>query len=201
MNHIKISGYLEKLYFSHTVLNRPRYEGILCVPRPSGACDHILIQMWETDLTVGNPYTVEGEIRTSRYRGEDPHHPHKITYVIAYSIAPCVPELIGQNEVEVSGTVVYKSNLRVTPITDRTVMGFQICTPSKHHQSYLNVVVWGRTAETLAEKMPMDVSPYIKGRLHSREYLKENSIYRIHEICATEVAYLGKDTKSNPSET
>ena len=197
MNHIKISGVLENLYFSHTVLNRPRYEGILCVPRPSGVCDRIPVQMWETDLTIGHPYTVEGEVRTSRYKGEDPYHPNKITYILTHSITPCALEVCGQNEVEVSGSVVYKSNLRFTPITDRMVLGFQIFTPSKHHRSYISVVAWGKTAKTLAENMPLEANPHIKGRLQSREYLKENNIYRIHEICATGVSWLGRDFESD----
>lgn len=201
MNHIKISGTLESLYFSHTVCDRPRYEGVLKVPRSSGACDHIHIQMWDSSLTVGDAYMVEGEVRTNRYSGDNPQHPHKMSYVTVTSIAPCDPDSVGINEVHISGEVIYKSSIRKTPVSDKQIQPFQLFVPSKHHRSYPNIIAWEELAVTVANTISVNQIVSVIGRLQSREYVKDGAIYRIHEICATEVEYLGKDTESNPSET
>ena len=196
MNSITISGILESLEFSHTIYDRPRYAGFLAVPRPSGVYDRIPIQMWGSDLTVGEAYTVTGEIRTNRYRGEDPQHPNKITYVMVLSVSPCDRDLCGTNTVAISGEVIYKSQIRFTPVTDKKIQTFQIFVPRRHHRSYPNIIAWESLADVLAD-MAVGYNVTVTGRLQSREYVKNGSVYRIHEICATGVIWLGKDSESN----
>ena len=173
-NSITLRGQLQELpRFSHENHGRRFYRFTLEVPRLSGTVDYLPIVAPESalqnlDPTAGEQLLVTGQIRSHNQRSEGVRH--LLIFVYAATVEVCDGESI--NEVILEGPLCKEPVIRSTPL------GRQICDVmlavkrAFHRADYLPCILWGRTAQTIAQCHVSDEIQII-GRLQSRVYTKQ----------------------------
>lgn len=127
-------------------------------------------------LKVGNRVAVEGEIRTKHFKE------HKQVYIFSKLMVPT--ELSDECYASVSGKLNSKTNIRYTPL-GRMVFDFTIATPRNYNKlDYIPCIAWNRSALLLEKSKGRNVN--IKGRLQSRDYIKNNVTYTLNELSVVE---------------
>ena len=118
------------------------------------------------------------------------------------------------NKVTLIGRLTKDPELKFTPGTGTAVANFSIAVdrrlPNKDGQreaDYINIVVWGKTAENTANYMSKGKLIAISGRIQARSYdAKDGTKRYVTEVVAEEVQFLEKvggggsgQNNSNPS--
>lgn len=178
-NQVTIRGALLELpQFSHENHGSRFYRFVLEVPRLSGATDllpviareEILNQM---DLSGGTNITVQGQIRS--FNNHSPVGQRLMIFIFADSMQTSEEEPC--NQVLLTGTVCKAPIYRKTPL-GREICDVMLAVPRSYRRSdYLPCILWGRTAQSLAQSATGDTIR-LTGRLQSRVYRKatENGI-------------------------
>ena len=172
-NSITIRGQLLALpEFSHENHGRRFFRFTLEVPRLSGAVDLLPVVAAETliqqiDPCGGEMLTVTGQVRSHNQRSDGIRH--LMIFVFASSIIAEDGEAI--NEVMVEGPLCKEPTFRRTPL-GREICDAMLAVPRAFHRAdYLPCIIWGRTAQDIAQCHTRDVIA-IRGRLQSRIYTK-----------------------------
>ena len=191
-NSIILRGSLVELpRFSHENHGRRFFRFLLEVPRLSGAVDLLPVVAEESllsplDPTAGNMLTVSGQIRSHNQRTEGIRH--LLIFVFAMQIT--VEDGEPMNEVIVEGPLCREPTFRRTPL-GREICDVMLAVPRAFHRAdYLPCILWGRTAQEIAECHTREVIR-IDGRLQSRIYTKltedgaqERTAYEISALTA-----------------
>lgn len=191
-NSIILRGSLVELpRFSHENHGRRFFRFLLEVPRLSGAVDLLPVIAEESllsplDPTAGNMLTVSGQIRSHNQRTEGTRH--LLIFVFAMQIT--VEDGEPMNEVIVEGPLCREPTFRRTPL-GREICDVMLAVPRAFHRAdYLPCILWGRTAQEIAECHTREVIR-IDGRLQSRIYTKltedgaqERTAYEISALTA-----------------
>ena len=172
-NTITLRGSLLSLpTFSHTNHGKRFYRFTLEVPRLSGAVDLLPVVAEEIlvlnlDPDAGDMLTVCGQIRSHNEHRDDGRH--LLIFVFAASITVESGEPI--NDVYLEGPLCREPNFRRTPL-GREICDAMLAVPRAFHRAdYLPCIMWGRTAQDIAQCHTRDVVA-IRGRLQSRIYTK-----------------------------
>ena len=172
-NMITLRGTLLALpCYSHTNHGKKFYRFTLEVPRLSGAVDLLPVVaeeplVMELDPTAGDMLTVIGQVRSYNQRSEDGRH--LMIFVFASSITVECGEPI--NDVYLEGPLCREPTFRRTPL-GREICDAMLAVPRAFHRAdYLPCIMWGRTAQDIAQCHTRDVVT-IRGRLQSRIYTK-----------------------------
>ena len=156
-------------------------RGIIEVTRYSGVKDRIPFVSVYGDIPVGKSTSLIGELRTRNVVGEDCKN-HKETYLVVRE--KLIAEEANKNEIEFTGTLVKKAELRQTPL-GRTIIEFVVAINCGIESYYPSVIAWGNTAEKM-QYIPIGARMEIQGRFQSREYVKElpegNEVRTAYEI-------------------
>lgn len=156
-------------------------RGVIEVERQSGVIDRVPFVSIYGDIPVGKQTTLTGELRTRNVIGEDDRN-HKETYLVVREAI--FIEASNKNEIEFTGTLVKKSELRQTPL-GRTIIEFVVAINCGIESYYPSVIAWENTAERMQD-VPVGTRLHIQGRFQSREYVKElpegNEVRTAYEI-------------------
>lgn len=173
-NSIILRGSLLDLpQFSHENHGRRFYRFTLEIPRLSGTVDLLPVIAREDvllpiDPTAGAMLTVTGQIRSHNLRQNGLRH--LLIFVFATEIVPEDADPI--NEVKISGTICREPTYRRTPL-GREICDVMLAVPRSFHRAdYIPCILWGRTAQEIAECQVRDKIS-IHGRLQSRIYSKQ----------------------------
>ena len=172
-NMVTLRGTLLALpQLSHSNHGKQFYRFTLEVPRLSGAVDLLPVVvessiLMDLDPTAGDMLTVCGQIRSHNQRSADGRH--LLIFVFASSVvAECGEPL---NDVYLEGPLCREPTFRRTPL-GREICDAMLAIPRAFHRAdYLPCIIWGRTAQDIAQCHTRDVIA-IRGRLQSRIYTK-----------------------------
>ena len=172
-NMITLRGTLLSLpQLSHSNHGKEFYRFTLEVPRLSGTVDLLPViaesaMILALDPTAGDMLTVTGQIRSHNQRNADGRH--LLVFVFASSVTVEYGEPL--NEVYLEGPLCREPNFRRTPL-GREICDAMLAVPRAFHRAdYLPCIIWGRTAQDVAQCHTSDVIA-IRGRLQSRIYTK-----------------------------
>ena len=172
-NTITLRGTLLSLpQLSHSNHGKQFYRFTLEVPRLSGTVDLLPViaestMILDLDPTAGDMLTVTGQIRSHNQRNADGRH--LLVFVFASSVNVEYGEPL--NEVYLEGPLCREPNFRRTPL-GREICDAMLAVPRAFHRAdYLPCIIWGRTAQDIAQCHTSDVIA-IRGRLQSRIYTK-----------------------------
>ena len=172
-NTITLRGTLLSLpQLSHSNHGKQFYRFTLEVPRLSGAVDLLPVVaesavLMDLDPTAGDMLTVCGQIRSHNQRSGDGRH--LLIFVFAASVTVECGEPL--NEVYLEGPLCREPTFRRTPL-GREICDAMLAVPRAFHRAdYLPCIIWGRTAQQIAQCHTRDVIA-IRGRLQSRIYTK-----------------------------
>lgn len=163
------------------------YSSIISVARASGVDDKILLR---SSTQLSGFVNVRGYVRTykSRFKNCRTSQEVLVKGVIQYSESEwdSLDEVSKQlNSVDYIVTLLSKTKLRVTPSKRRIVdlyLGYSI---SVDRYDKIQAIAWGRLAERL-DKMENGIRLHVKGRLQSREYIKEGETVTVREVSISE---------------
>ena len=172
-NMVTLRGSLLALpQLSHSNHGKQINRFTLEVPRLSGAVDLLPVVvessiLMDLDPTAGDMLTVCGQIRSHNQRSADGRH--LLIFVFASSVvAECGEPL---NDVYLEGPLCREPTFRRTPL-GREICDAMLAIPRAFHRAdYLPCIIWGRTAQDIAQCHTRDVIA-IRGRLQSRIYTK-----------------------------
>ena len=172
-NTITIRGMLLTLpQYSHSNHGKRFYRFTLEVPRLSGTVDLLPIVaeeqlIMELDPTAGDMLKITGQIRSHNQRTEDKRH----LLIFVFAVSVCVECGEPMNEVYLEGPLCREPTFRRTPL-GREICDAMLAIPRAFHRAdYLPCILWGRTAQTVAQCHTRDVIA-VHGRLQSRIYTK-----------------------------
>ena len=175
-NRAELMGTLEgEPVFSHEIYGEAFYLLMLCVPRLSGAADHIRVIASERllscgDISDGENITVIGQFRS--YNAVEGGTSKLILSVFARDIYPaeaCTPD--NPNTLYLNGFICKEPVYRTTPF-GREICDMMIAVNRAFGKSdYLPCIAWGRNAQ-YASRFHVGDRVHITGRLQSREYQK-----------------------------
>lgn len=156
---------------SHESYGRTFYLAPLSVRRTSGVEDTLLLflqgELMEIcPLTVGNSYSVTGEIRTYNQPEGTPR-----TLVTCYARTLTPGQGLHINEVHIKGTICKPPTYRTTPL-GREICDLILAVPRDYQRTdYLPCVCWGSAARTASQRaVGQEIS--LTGRFQSRTYQK-----------------------------
>ena len=172
-NTITLRGTLLSLpQFSHSNHGKEFFRFTLEVPRLSGTVDLLPVvaeasMLKDLDPTTGDMIKVCGQIRSHNQKSNDGRH--LLIFIFATEIAVEYGEPI--NDVLLEGTICREPTFRRTPL-GREICDVMLAVPRAFHRAdYLPCIIWGRTAQEIAQCHTRDVIS-ICGRLQSRIYTK-----------------------------
>ena len=168
-NSITLRGSLLELpEFSHENHGRTFYRFTLLVPRLSGAVDRLPIiaedrLLDQIDPNGGELLTVTGQVRSHNVRTETGRR----LLIFVFAMALRAEDGMPINEVVLEGTLCREPTYRLTPL-GREICDVMLAVPRSFHRAdYLPCIMWGRTAQDIAQCHTRDVVA-IRGRLQSR---------------------------------
>ena len=116
------------------------------------------------------------------------------------------------NKIQITGNVGKDPELRFTP-SGKPVLGFSVAdTPRRYNRDsgewedagetlWLNVSLWDRKAETMAEHVVKGVRVMVTGTLKARSYTtREGEQRTVTEVTADEVAIIPKANQQGPQQ-
>ena len=195
-NSITLRGSLLALpQLSHSNHGKQFYRFTLEVPRLSGTVDLLPVVaeaslLAELDPSAGDMLTVTGQIRSHNQRSADGRH--LLVFVFASSVTVECGEPL--NEVYLEGPLCRDPTFRRTPL-GRDICDAMLAVPRAFHRAdYLPCIIWGRTAQDVAQCRTRDVIA-IRGRLQSRIYTKmtpdgvqDRTTYEISAMTAEQIS-------------
>lgn len=193
-NAAKLTGRLTDVY---TLPENPSIcEAIIVCTRKSGAVDQLPIRfpnkndlLREFQQHQDQLIAVVGEMRT--YNNTDPSIAgrHKSTYLwVDGFFFDTMDALLELNSVELEGVIVHKGELRETPL-GRYICDLVIAVPTSNDKtSYINILVWNKTASFMADYGKIGDQISLSGRFQSREYRKDGETRTAYEVSSSYVS-------------
>lgn len=175
-NSAFLIGKVQKKQKSYNFFEKTIKKYEISCKRTSNYCDILELQTTE-DLKKGDIVYVAGSLRSRR------DHKKIVLYVMAYDVkhvsdANC-------NSLEISGTIVTVPVKHITPsgrVVTETILAVN---RNYYKSSYIPIIAFGHKAEKL-EQLNIGQKVLLKGRIQSRDYIKNGRIQRANEICITD---------------
>ena len=180
MNEGKFAGTVLDYRYSHSVNGVKIYQGQLSIARNSGVKDIVLFSSWRPDIEAGKFYEIQGEVRTLKRET----YPKKEVYIKTHTVIE-LTEPVYWNEVELSGVMSAKRDLRKTPF-GRIITDFTLCVQNGKSMTYMNSITWNYTAAKI-DSLPIGSEIKVYGRLQSREYAKNEITYTVNELSCSKI--------------
>lgn len=162
--------------FSHELHGEKFYAFKLAVTRTSNVIDTLPVMVSErlidanTDR-IGETVSIKGNTRTYNKQGNDKRH--LLTYVFVQEIESA-DGADATNNVFLNGFIVKPPIYRKTPL-GRDIADMLIAVHRPYGKSdYIPCIAWGRNARW-AEHLEVGARLKVKGRIQSREYVKQLS--------------------------
>lgn len=188
-NIVKLAGkVITDFEFLYEIYNEKFYQVFISIIRPSGQEDIIPVVVSEkiTDVELslkGMNATIKGE-----YRSYNEHSGTKnklILNVFANSIVGTDKDVLHENKIEVTGTLVKEPVFRKTPLTNKYITDLHIAINRKYGKSdYIPCIAWSRNAK-YTSKFNVGDRISATGRIQSRKYIKKIS----DTVAETKTAY------------
>ena len=177
-NTVIISGVLSEVKKSHHVYGEEFYEGMVSVPRSSGAIDTIPVLISERLI---NPVECEGKsIQVfGQFRSYNRHEGDKNRLVLSVfarevSFVEEGNEKVKSNQIFLDGYICKPPVYRETPF-GREIADMLLAVNRSYGKSdYIPCICWGRNAR-FADGIEVGTHIKITGRIQSREYRKRIS--------------------------
>lgn len=180
-NYVEISGKINGFSYSHEILGEKFFTTELESVRKSGSVDRIKLMMSEymlEDTFSSNYVYVKGNFRS--YNDNSGDKGHLVLYIFVKDIQ-LLDEDKEVNQIILDGFLCKNPIYRKTPlgreICDITLAVNRICGKS----DYIPCIAWGRNAAIIS-KMDIGNELKIRGRIQSREYVKNNETKVAYEI-------------------
>ena len=135
------------------------------------------------EVEEGKQIEVYGEVRTRNYYENDKKR--TMVYVLVKEVYTARPEAIATNSVSLDGFVVKP------PIVRYTLLGRRVCdvilavNHGERRSSYIPCIIWGNSADIVGKKQIGD-RLIVRGRLQSREYMKDGDMKIAYEVSVSE---------------
>lgn len=186
MNYIHVVGKISSdIKLNHYIENNDYYEFTIDTKRLSLVDDKLTIvclgkMVREHNINKDDFIDVVGEIRTVNKNG------HVKVYVYPLQIKKSEDPYC--DEVQLIGNICKKSERRSSPL-GREITDFIISVNRQDNKKadYIPVIVWNSVARK-TDKYQTGDSIYIKGRLQSRNYTKDEMIRTTIELSANEIS-------------
>lgn len=186
-NEVTISGIVTSVEFDHEIYGEKFYMVNLSVERQSGISDNIPVMVSDryTILTkdkIGEFIKVIGQFRS--YNKAENERKKLVLFVFAEEIIFDEPYPV--NNILLEGYICKQPTFRQTPL-GRQISDVILAVNRTYGKSdYIPIVVWGRNAKYASN---MDVGDYIhiKGRIQSREYVKNEQIHIAYEVSTQQI--------------
>lgn len=185
-NYAKVVGKLVSNYnLDHEINGEKFYGNQVEVERLSGTYDIINILCSEY-LMVGNKgdyVCINGQFRSHNYIDNNGNS-HLKLFVFVKDMTVSTNE--NQNEVYLKGTICSKPSIRTTP-KGKVITDILIAVNRPYGKSdYIPCIAWGLNAKRLSNNNIGDMIS-VKGRLQSREYLKDDIVKTAYEASITSI--------------
>lgn len=174
-----------------TVITNPQFshEGFdfffMFAKRHSGVLDMfrcVIPHELTAEVEQGKEIEIYGEVRTRNYYENDKKR--TMVYVLVKEVYTARPEATSTNSVSLDGFIAKPPIVRDTP------MGKRICDVilTVNHggrSSYIPCIIWGGSADLVGKKTVGD-RLIVRGRLQSREYMKDGDMKIAYEVSVSE---------------
>lgn len=187
-NHAEVIGIVEDgLEFNHELYGEKFYTFTLCIPRLSGASDHIRVMASDRlfsdfSFDIGDMVEVSGQFRS--YNSYENGENRLILTVFAKDMRPPEEGTKNPNALFLNGYICKEPVYRTTPF-GREITDMLLAVNRTYNKSdYIPIIAWGRNARYCKN---FQVGDHIRvwGRIQSREYQKKLS----EEEVLTKTAY------------
>lgn len=135
------------------------------------------------EVEEGKQIEVYGEVRTRNYYENDKKR--TMVYVLVKEVYTARPESIATNSVSLDGFVVKPPIVRDTPMGKRICDVILAVNHPSGKSSYIPCIIWGNSADIVGKKQIGD-RLIVRGRLQSREYMKDGDLKIAYEVSVSE---------------
>lgn len=125
---------------------------------------------------------IYGEVRTRNYYENDKKR--TMVYVFVKEVYTARPEAIATNSVALDGFISRPPIVRDTPMGKR-ICDVILAVNHSGRSSYIPCIIWGGSADIVGKKQIGD-RLIVRGRLQSREYMKDGDMKIAYEVSVSE---------------
>lgn len=180
-NSIVVSGSIQGDLLLVYERRRNYYKGKISVARKSGEQDvlnfYIREDVYDEEIISDGNVTLEGEIKTFNYRGDD-KKTHLFVYIDVNYLEVCEAEEC-LNEVCLEGYICKSPTIRDTPL-GKKISDIIIAVNGNFGETYyIPCICWGSNARYVANKCRVGDRVYISGRFQSRKYKEDKITYEV----------------------
>ncbi len=136
------------------------------------------------EVEQGKKIEIYGEVRTRNYYEEDKRR--TMVYVLVKEIYTARPKAISMNSVMLDGLIAKPPIVRDTPKGKRICDVILAVNHLGGRLSYIPCIFWGGSADIVGKKQIGD-RLIIRGRLQSREYIKDGDLKVTYEVSAWKI--------------
>lgn len=189
-NQVFISGTHLKLESGYRFAGRQVWRALIRVGRLSGAADELALflskeQVLRNPLQPGNQMVVIGWIGSEMEKQTNEIKSRLNTGIVVNRIIR-ITEAEQENSVELSGAVCIRPTYRITPL-GKTITDLMLAVKRKGSESdYIPCIFWGTNAK-YASLLNLGDRIRIRGRLQSRQYVKNERMHTIHEVSVRQI--------------
>lgn len=164
---------LREFSFLYQDIYHDYYSTEILVDRLSGKSDRLPLLIREDKLIeTTNKIELIGQIRT---------HDIKDSIELFVYVDTLENSIGNMNQVDVSGSLCKKPIYKVTP-QGREVAELLLAVRREYNKSsYIHCICWGNLAR-ISQKLYVGAHISGRGRLQSRDYVKDNKFYRVYEL-------------------
>lgn len=135
------------------------------------------------EVEEGKQIEIYGEVRTWKYcEGEKKR---VMVYVLVKEVYSARPEAIETNSVSLDGFISRPPIVRYTPLGRRICDVIVAVNHNGGKSSYIPCIIWGNSADIVGKKQIGD-RLLVRGRLQSREYMKDGDMKIAYEVSVSE---------------
>lgn len=135
------------------------------------------------EVENGKEIEVYGEVRTRHFYEEEKRH--TMVYVLVKEVYTARPEAISTNTVYLDGMIDRPPIIRDTPSGKRICDVILAVNHGGKRSSYIPCILWGGSADLVGKKAVGD-RLIVRGRLQSREYMKDGDLKVAYEVSVSE---------------
>lgn len=199
-NQVILSGTVgSNLEYSHSVFGEKFYFFKLNVQRNSGEIDSLPIIISERTIAIED-YTncnirISGQYRSFNQKDENNNTTKLKLYVFAKEI-----EFTDYNNYDIDNMIYLEGYICKPPVFRTTPLGKEITdillavNRPYGKSDYIPCITWGRNARYTAE-LPIGTNIKAKGRLQSRQYMKNNDVYEVYEVSMNQLEIISNETE------
>lgn len=184
MNSINVVGkIISPIRTDHYIRSNDYVSFIIATKRLSLVDDELIVVMSgkrarELELQVDDFVEIHGEVHSYNYEGK--------LKVFIYPISINLTEDFYRDEVTAIGKICKKPELRHTPLGSQITNITLAVNRDRNKSDYIPVITWNHDARTASGFRKGDLV-YVKGRLQSRKYEKDNEIKTTTELSCSQI--------------